>query len=158
MQDAASTAMTASASASAAGPPPANTGVVSKSRSLQQRKRKRLNAVLDKISNHISSNGNISNGRANSHGNNNEDPVDVDNNKMFGRTEQESSAAQAEASAAASSASSRTLMTTGGRKMSSAALRRELWRDNHQQSVDQNPLPPSITATATTAANDQVFR
>ena len=153
--------------------PAPSVGLVAKSRSLQQRKRKRLNAVLDKLSNHISiSNGNNlfnnTNSSPSSNGNNNNDDDDegdeedvedeVDNNrKMFGRTEQESlpetegpagqdlpAAAAGEAAlisnSQSSSGSSRTCPGPGGlgRKMSSAALRRELWRDNQQQSVTDN--------------------
>ena len=137
--------------------PVPSVGLVAKSRSLQQRKRKRLNAVLDKLSNHITSNGNnlfnSNNSPSPTNGNNNngddEDEDEVDNKaNMFGRTEQgnmeQGSAGQdlpaAAGKAASNSQSSRPCPGPGlDRKMSSAQLRRELWRDNQQQSVtDQN--------------------
>lgn len=90
--------------------------LVSKSsRIVQQRKRKRLNAVLDKLS---SNKGNNNNGLEENH-------TTDSRTKMFGRSEQDP---------AGQDQRNRTL---GGRKMSSAALRRELWRDNH----DSNPEP-----------------
>ena len=149
-------------------------GLVSKSRSLQQRKRKRLNAVLDKLSHHIScSNGNLFDGEDNHHNssgsgssnNNNEDHDDEDldnsNAKMFGRSEQQQNqqygvdpAGQDAGAAVATAASSTGQNPRGagpsstplGRKMSSAALRRELWRDNHH--LQQHEQPPPIAVSA----------
>ena len=125
------------------------------SRSLQQRKRKRLNAVLDKISNHVNGNyattaSSSSSGQAStlSNSENNNEVAEVEKiDNMFGRTEQSKSSLSAEestgsrvvlgagpmaAAAAVSVSSSRT-----GQK-NNAALRRELWRDNPQQSVNED--------------------
>jgi DNA-directed RNA polymerase subunit RPC12/RpoP len=143
----------------------ATAGLASKStRSLQQRKRKRLNAVLDKLSHHVNGNPGNAGSETNSkhRSNNNNGDLDVDNRKkMFGRTEQQHPAAaeqQSEskpASVASSTSSSGrvagpTLMSAAGRKLSSAALRRELWRDNHGQA---NQDAPNQVNNA-----DQVFR
>ena len=123
------------------------------SRSLQQRKRKRLNAVLDKISNHVNGNyattaSSSSSGQAStlSNSENNNEVAEVEKiDNMFGRTEQSKSSLSTEEStgsrvvlgagpmaAAVSVSSSRT-----GQK-NNAALRRELWRDNPQQSVNED--------------------
>ena len=144
------TAPSASSADLGGSPPPpqpsaaSNSTGIAKSRSLQQRKRKRLNAVLDKISNHVNGNYASSN---NSENNNETDVVEkVDN--MFGRTEQDKLAAASASSAACSSAeesgTSRPttsgagpMLTTTSRK-NNAALRRELWRDNQQQSVNDD--------------------
>ena len=164
----------------ASGPVPAASGIA-KSRSLQQRKRKRLNAVLDKLTNHISSNGNLftnnsrPRGSPDTHGNNNNGDDDSNDNdveavkkstvRMFGRTEQQdyttaSSLAEDESSGGAGLAEmvNRAGPPTapGQRKPSSAALRRELWRDNQQQSVE-DPIANSRTVLSRTP-NDQVFK
>merc|ERR1719219_3086332 len=87
-------------SSSVGGSPPAGSGAtatilasgpatgIAKSRSLQQRKRKRLNAVLDKLTNHISSNGNLftnnsrPRGSPDTHGNNNNGDDDSNDNDV----------------------------------------------------------------------------
>ena len=123
--------------------PPTATSQVPTSGKCRSLKRKRLNAVLDKLTNHISSNSTTTtngNNRNNidpkENGNNNIGDLDNDDldplqNKMFGRTEQEqpSPAPKMEAESAKSERAGPTFMstalvTTAGRKMSSAALRR----------------------------------
>lgn len=139
-------------------PPPA-----SKCRSLQQRKRKRLNAVLDKITNHIqtSSNGN--------NFNDNNDNIRLSSeptlSKMFGRTEHHDNEATNESPAADTRLprAAPTMMSSAGRKMSNAALRRELWRDNQQQSIveaDHKAAAASLAAvtTVTAATGEHVFK
>ena len=130
------------------------------SRSLQQRKRKRLNAVLDKISNHVngnyatpaaSSSNSSSSGQASSASlsnseNNNEVAEAEKMDNMFGRTEQTKTSLSGSEESTAGSGSRvlgagpmavSAVSSSRGQK-NNAALRRELWRDNPQQSVNED--------------------
>lgn len=129
--------------------------VTTKSHSQQQRKRKRLNAVLDKLTSHISAKTSVDDDNRtdnnhtqhNNHGNNNLEDTD----RMFGRTEQHF--AGSGSSGGDEQEASTTPAGPGnpeglGRKQSNAALRRELWRDNQQQSVEdhRDTFPQQRTA------------
>ena len=132
------------------------------SRSLQQRKRKRLNAVLDKISNHVngnyatpaaSSSNSSSSGQASSASlsnseNNNEVAEAEKMDNMFGRTEQTKASLSVSGSEESTAGSGSRVLGAGPMAVSAvsssrgqknnAALRRELWRDNPQQSVNED--------------------
>ena len=152
---------------SATGPQSAPAVSTTKCRSL---KRKRLNAVLDKLTNHISTsttttttNGtsralrrssNPSNENGNNNVGDNDNDLDPLRNKMFGRTEQQPQ----QVSGAGTGNTTRagpTMMSTAGRKLSSAALRRELWRDNPQQSLEDQGCA-NVSITKITSANKNI--
>ena len=149
------------------GPQSAPVVSTTKCRSL---KRKRLNAVLDKLTNHISTstttttsttNGTSRNLRSNSNengnnnvGDDNDNDLDPLRNKMFGRTEQQPQQDSSGAGTGNPTRAGPTMMSSAGRKLSSAALRRELWRDNPQQSLeDQGCANVSITRITSTNKN-----
>ena len=148
------------------GPQSAPVVSTTKCRSL---KRKRLNAVLDKLTNHISTsttttsttNGTSRNLRSNSNengnnnvGDDNDNDLDPLRNKMFGRTEQQPQQDSSGAGTGNPTRAGPTMMSSAGRKLSSAALRRELWRDNPQQSLeDQGCANVSITRVTSTNKN-----
>ena len=148
------------------GPQSAPVVSTTKCRSL---KRKRLNAVLDKLTNHISTsttttsttNGTSRNLRSNSNengnnnvGDDNDNDLDPLRNKMFGRTEQQPQQDSSGAGTGNPTRAGPTMMSSAGRKLSSAALRRELWRDNPQQSLeDQGCANVSITKITSTNKN-----
>lgn len=109
----------------------------------QQRKRKRLNAVLDKISNHLTTANSPDRDKTSNNNNSDDDnnaETVVDN--MFGRTEPEQ-------------ASARPVVE---RKPSNAALRREKWRDNQQQSVEEHVGRTYLQATAKSNHSGEVFK
>ncbi|TRY64061.1 hypothetical protein TCAL_10972 [Tigriopus californicus] len=96
----------------------------------QLRKRKRLNAVLDKLTNNLRQN--------------NSDTDDSGNNNvnMFNRTSEDSNSEKKVSPTNYSDLPSNFYKSSySPRKLSNAALRREQWRDNQQQSVDDNGQP-----------------
>ena len=146
-------------------PNPSSSGSSSPVTYSQRRKRKRLNAVLDKISSHLSAknqNFSLVNEINNQGNNNNENGTSgdngMDNRSMSHHLQQQpqnSSEKKQSVGSTEGSASSATTDTTpiylvsadmkrdddmspSGRELSSAALRREKWRDNQQQSVDDH--------------------
>lgn len=92
----------------------------------QLRKRKRLNAVLDKLANNLRQN--------------NSDTDDSGNNNvnMFNRTPTDNNDLEKNFSANCVDPSNYSKSSYSPRKLSNAALKRERWRDNQQQSVDDN--------------------
>lgn len=113
----------------------------------QLRKRKRLNAVLDKISNHLTAKvSDATNGNMLPHGG--------EYNLTAGEAVATPSAYPVEAAASPN---------TAARKMSNAALRREQWRDNQQQSVEEHVIGANRTylhATGRSGSNQsgEVFK